>query len=317
MHKVCWLLMLVASIVTTAQAKAANDSAQDWLERMSRAAQHINYQGYVVFGKHKQWQTMSIAHGVIDGVVHEKIVYLNGPQREFIRHGTQVMCLEQNAPTKHWSRPKGGLPESLLNIDKTPWSQSHLYRAQLESQERVAGRMTQVVYLTPSDEYRYGHRFWLDKDSGLLLRSEMLDQNAALERYQFVSVNIDIIPRPDLFKPSMVDTRAEQHTHAKQTAQTKHMYVPLKHWLPSGFNEVRTVSLPNGMKTLFSDGLASLTVFMEEASNVLPAMDERMGSTSVSVRYLTNDNHTYRLTVVGEVTTAATRKIAMSIAIPN
>lgn len=61
------------------------------------------------------------------------------------------------------------LPTSLAGL-------TEFYDIRKGALERIAGRDAQVVVLEPRDAWRYGHKFWVDTDSGLLLKAGMLDE---------------------------------------------------------------------------------------------------------------------------------------------
>ena len=63
--------------------------------------------------------------------------------------------------------------------------------------DRVAGRATHRIAVTPKDRDRYGYRVWLDQDNHLLLRSELVDfEGARLEIFLFteISFGADVSP---------------------------------------------------------------------------------------------------------------------------
>ena len=58
-----------------------------------------------------------------------------------------------------------------------------------------------MVEITPRDQYRYGYRFWLEEQSGMLLRSALLDQEGeAIQQLSFVDIRVgcDASAMPEL-----------------------------------------------------------------------------------------------------------------------
>ena len=69
---------------------------------------------------------------------------------------------------------------------------------------RVTGRDTQVVVILPRDSYRYGYRLWADKESGLLLKADLIDQmGSTLEQLMFTQVNIGVTIEPQELEPDV------------------------------------------------------------------------------------------------------------------
>ena len=81
------------------------------------------------------------------------------------------------------------------------------YRFSLSDGDRVAGRDTVSVTVTPQSEDRYAYRLWVDKQSKLLLKSVILGRGGrVLEQVKFTQIEIlDEIP------PAMFATRNYQH----------------------------------------------------------------------------------------------------------
>ncbi len=49
------------------------------------------------------------------------------------------------------------------------------YHVEVLGEERVAGRNTVLIVIKPKDAYRYARRIYLDKETGLLLKSLLID----------------------------------------------------------------------------------------------------------------------------------------------
>ncbi len=73
---------------------------------------------------------------------------------------------------------------------------------------RVAGVVSRAVLLEPRDELRYGHEFWMDVASGLLLKANLIGANGeTLESFAFTHVNIGGPLEQDALKPGFDSER--------------------------------------------------------------------------------------------------------------
>ena len=65
-------------------------------------------------------------------------------------------------------------------------SLSRYYDFRVLADDRVGGRPVQVVVFDPRDGLRYGHRFWSDRATGLLLRASVLNERGdSIEQFSF------------------------------------------------------------------------------------------------------------------------------------
>ncbi|MEJ2132182.1 MAG: MucB/RseB C-terminal domain-containing protein, partial [Gammaproteobacteria bacterium] len=108
--------------------------------------------------------------------------------REIIRRGDDVACI---------LAPGDELLELGDSIPSGPFARAFTrytgalpspYRLKLGRTGRVASRNAVELVIEPIDEDRFGYRLWADTETGLLLRSEMLDASGTrLETFQFVA----------------------------------------------------------------------------------------------------------------------------------
>jgi sigma-E factor negative regulatory protein RseB len=194
------------------------------------------------------------------------------------------------------------------------------YRFTLNGTGKVAGRVTQRIEITPKDNYRFGHHLWVDSKTGLLLQTHLInEQGQPIEQFVFTDIKyLDTIP-DELLKPG-VDKKGFTWIEAKDDGKKvagsfEGMDIS---WLPDGFMEDMKINkkLPNSIipveQVVFSDGLASVSVFIEEEIEHDPTSllgGTRMGALNVHGRTLGD----YHLTVIGEVPYRTVKKISDSI----
>ena len=323
------LKILCASVLLiTAQAQASQTATQSldargWLDRMSHAFKEQNYRGVLIYGDNQHWETLQITHGVMNGVEYERLLHLTGEPREVIRKGHDITCIHPGEHVVRLSSHQNPLSKEFVHQSGEIDS---YYQLGVEPGERIAGRETQRVLVAPQDNYRYGYRLWLDQTSGLLLRSDLVDQQGkVLERFQFAEVEIgEAIPAKD-FDPQSSGHRVAAHLMGHEveesSAQTRDWQLG---WVPRGFMEAasqvqRTETsgkTKGALATLmYTDGLAAITLFVDKADGQqdMPGMSQQWGVTAAVVRYLTTDSGRYRVTVVGEVPLMTVEKIAASV----
>ena len=301
-------LTLIALIISLNVQAGSDQIAKQWLERMIQAVHNLEYQGTFIHLHDNQLETMQIVHALKDGKLQERLISLNGAPREVIRDHTSVTCvMPESEQVSVDKRPLGGkflalLPEELDKLDA-------YYMFKLLGKGRVAGRAAKVVAIIPMDGYRYGYRFFVDEDSALPLKSDLMNERGkAVEQTMFTHLEVGVADTKELQDELLEAHQPFQIKAAKQLSKN-----PLKptgtNWefqkLPKGFS-VNTRNLlpdPDGNKMVeqyvLSDGLASLSVFIERPDQDDESLNgvSRLGA----INAWGGKMEGYQVTAVGEV----------------
>ncbi|HSS66086.1 MAG TPA: sigma-E factor regulatory protein RseB domain-containing protein, partial [Gammaproteobacteria bacterium] len=176
--------------------------AGEWLEKMARAAQSLNYDGTFVYRNGDRMESMRIIHLATPAGERERMFSLTGAAREVLRDSEKVTCIlpdNQSVVVKK-SRPRS---VTLRVFDPREGFARH-YDLSSQPGERVAGRKTALIKVTPKDEYRYGYRLWLDRVTGLLLKSELVgDSGRALEQIVYTDIKLPATIPEELLEPAI------------------------------------------------------------------------------------------------------------------
>jgi sigma-E factor negative regulatory protein RseB len=277
--------------------------------KMSRVSHSLNYQGSFTY-EHQlgaSLQSFRVSHWVIDGVEHERLQYLNGPEREIVRHGQQLDCL-----------PPGDqlLQGRLTQIGARLAKLDELYTFQARYLERVAGRLTTVLQVQPRDAYRFGYILSVDQETGMVLKSLMVDASGRiLERYQFVELDLN----PDIEALQQLPAAKRQRVANSSLSECNLTEIGAPQgwalrWAPPGFVFVGQQKLKNARDMLmYTDGLTTFSVFIEPASNSpLEGIGQR-GATVLYMGMLMHEQRLHRVAVVGEIPAAAAEQVALGV----
>ena len=289
-----------------------------WLQKMHYAAHMLNYTGRFVYQQDKQLTLMSITHAVAKEGEREKLVSLDENGREVIRDGDRVTCIlpdSKSVMVEHGTRKVRFPPAFPVNLDQLKGQ----YTFRIERQDRIAGQQARKIVFQPTDKYRYGHHLWVDEKTGLLLKTQLLDENGKLlEQFMFTQITfLDKVPE-DLLKPRATGKEytwyEAQDTTEPEVKDDTHVWLVQE--LPRGFvsDMTRYHSMPDKMPVehlVFSDGLASVSVFIEKDKDKEPSLmgASRMGAVNAYGRTL-ND---YHITTIGEVPRRTVRMIGESV----
>ena len=297
------LIMLVASPGTAASCPAADTEALAWLDKMSRGLQQSNYHGVVTFQRGDDMQAMQVSHSVVDGMATERLTELTGQGAEVVRVNHPLECIH----------PGHRLLQVGADFKAGRCGVAEYYRFSVVSGELVAGRQAVQIRIEPRDMYRYGYIMELDRETGLLLKSQTVGRGQKiLEKFQFASISYT----PDTGsngEPSLVHVAEHPHPDAAPPPGDIVAAWAVK-WLPQGFTSTEGRA-PNTGRRTYTDGLAVFSVFLEVLSGEIRPGDGmvRTGGTTSYTRGMHLAGQSVLVTVIGEVPLNTARMVADSI----
>jgi sigma-E factor negative regulatory protein RseB len=306
-----WLLAVAIDVGAEA-AEPSQAAALGWLTGMQHSVADLNYKGVVAYLKDKQVESFQLFHASKGGVEQERLVSMNSPLREVVRNAERVACYFPDTKTV-FVENKPSTRSVLLELPDDLTQLSRYYRVSLQGQEYVARRPSQVVGIEPRDGYRYARRIWMDMDSKLPLKFEMLEEGGqVVEQMVFTSLSIEpSIPREDL------DPSFRADTFTWQTSQRETLPLDSLHWtlrdVPEGFQIVSYTRLkrpPNNRSVehiLLSDGFSSVSIYIEEQKgDMVKEHPKKIGA--INAYSLKMDDSL--ITVMGEVPAKTVQVIA-------
>ncbi|MCB1844246.1 MAG: MucB/RseB C-terminal domain-containing protein [Halioglobus sp.] len=307
----------VATIALFAAPAAASGkpAPNEWLDRMSSVISSVDYEGTVIRRKNGRSEALKVVHRVTDGVVHEKVIIQEGNGLEIIRSGNEVHCIlpdQKSVLIEQWN-DRSTLFSTLPSSDVRFGNE---YDLSLVREERVAGRRAVLLAIRPHDGMRFGHRLWLDYETAFPLRTELVGSDGSLvEQLKFADIDLNSVISDKALEPSL-----SLDSFTWYTEPAREQIIDIKtDWsstdLPSGFRVVstRTEQMP-GLDSpvthiVYSDGLASVSVFVAEQQEGEISQSYRFGAASS----FSTQSSGYQITAVGEVPAVTVQRIASSM----
>ena len=319
--KLAPLALLLIGLSASAPSGAETPSAQTWLQRMTEAAQTLNYDGTFVYRSGNQLESMRIIHRVDDRGERSRLVSLSGERREVLRDSTQVVCIlpDDQSVVVAKTRPPNLFSSSILTAKE---GFANYYSLSVSGGDRVAGRITEVLSLSPHDAYRYGYRLWVDRETGFLLKSDLLGTGGnPLEQFIYTRISLPELIPDHLLEPGISGLELTWHISGdggadSLTPTTTNSPRWKVAWLPDGFMMADQSENPMPIggtlvkQMVFTDGLASLSVFIEPLGDHEP-LDGLSAMGALNAYGLILDEH--QVTVVGEVPPETVESVAKSV----
>src|SRR5690554_7341959 len=322
------LVALLCLLISPVKAEPAGEAPKDgetptamaWLERLGPALNMTSYRGVFVYARGDQVHSMKIAHRFRDGQVEERLVMQDGGSGEIVRKGMDVVCVLPDRGRVRLDEviPSGPFAEAFTS-QLMPFGQ--WYRSELAGEDRIAGYDVVTIALTARDDERYSHRLWLEKETGLLVKSQVRDSDGeVLEHFQFTSLEItDEIADDEL----EIQTQGREITRTLASGDPQQSVVARMNgwtlnWRPEGFVPAAAPRSGKGKAVAFSDGLAAFSVFVEPVTGLkMPTGASRIGATTMYMRELSVADRPFLIAVVGEIPPGTARKVADAVSIDD
>jgi sigma-E factor negative regulatory protein RseB len=310
--------LLTILVLTLVGSPVMADPAMDWVQKMSMAMRDLSYRGDFVYLHENQLESMRISHYKDENGEKERLISLNGEAREVIRDNQNLTCIwpSSRKVVVDFSRKNTFspifIPEDIARLEK-------FYDMKLLGEDRIAGMSTVVVHIDPRDKYRYGMKFWINDQNGLMMKSSLINEEGeVVEEVMFTSLKlfdgdeklvIDTMPEID---ESFSLVRYHSGDSSKSFAADNNWQLS---GAPGGFwrESVLKRQIPGTdnfvHQMVYTDGLASLSIFIEKQSSVTTSGESSMGAVNAYIRILNN----HSVTAIGEVPAITVRQLAESV----
>ena len=314
------ILGLAGAALPPVQAAEPLTGVDDWYARIRAAAASNSYAGHYVVTSDGTASSVRITHYGQGRDSFERIESLDGVPRVVLRHNETVHTV--------WPRERVTVVEQRSQLGSFPAPAQSTgqrlddhYRIGAVEPGRVAGREAEVVTIHGRDEWRYGHRLWVDTSTRLLLRTDVLaGRDVVLASAAFTDLTLGIKPQPGLVTAAM-KARADNWQMLKSQVQPTTLQA--EGWriepLPPGYRLLSSVRRPlqtspegvpasrTALQAIYTDGLASVSVFVEDGGGSGPPSGMLQTGAMTTVM---QQRERFRVTVVGDVPPQTARRFA-------
>lgn len=286
---------------------ANNDEAKisSLLAQLESAQLTLNYTATLVSLHNDDMNIVDVEQYSKDGQYYQSIFSLNGEERKVVKHNDELFCYlpdklavvadQKNVSFNHTS------DYSALTDEAT---KQH-YDFVLGPKMRVSNREAVVLIITPKDQLRYEHQLWIDSESGLLLKSMIIDANRNIVEHDQL-INVKLLSADEVTLPTLKSMPDLWQKMQVKLAGAVDDQVKLNCHIPellSGFSMTSMQAKANIMPDSemmqhfnYSDGLSSLSVFVEPFTG--DHNDQPMMTSMGGIHVYKKHQDGYRITVM-------------------
>jgi sigma-E factor negative regulatory protein RseB len=308
----------LASFSLRAEQADSSGEALQLLQKVASSAQKLTYTGVFVYRNDYRAETSRITRLVDGGNEYERLEALDGSPREVIRHNDEVSCyLPDNKLVIVEHRNARRFFPAFVPAGNFASLAEH-YSIRKGVTGRIAGVNGRLISVEPRDGFRFGHQFWIEPDTGLLLKSSLIGEGGAvLESFVFTEIKIGGPVDMTMVRPRAAPDSNElkdsgwtvQRINSNQT-RADHGQWLFRNSLPgfrhvSGIKKKLRPDAPESTQLIFSDGLAALSIFIEPLAG--RTREEASAFSVGAVNVYKRQVDDYQIILMGDIPAAALR----------
>lgn len=295
-------------------SRAEAPSGKEWLRRSLLARHCVNFEARAVRAGTGGVRTLVLSHQVIGGEEHDRLVMLDGPPSTHQRSGVAAIFLDDEGDASAPATP-----------DTIAGHLEDFYQFRVTGNQRIAGREAVRVDIQPRDDYRYARRHWLDVETALPLKQELLGERGVLETFQLVELDAGqrytgTIPVESFSMESSSSQSPSPESSPIEPSMREPSGAGLWQagWVPPGFisqPDRPDASMPGRVHHLYSDGLSTLSIFIEplHGQPSLKPGTHRLGASQAAVLQRRIGEQAYQVMAIGELPPHVLQQVVSSL----
>lgn len=288
------------------------DDALTLLNKMHHAAQTQNYHIHFLFEDKDQYATtFEYSHlgAANKNDINACLRYLEGPNKEIILHNGVTSYFQPDSPSFSITSPRiiEAFPDVIYNNFN---DLSEFYDFILLGKARTANRSAQQVKIIAKEKDRYSYLIWIDDQTYLPIRVDLLDQNNnIINQIKVIQLDENFDKKKQL---DYINNRTYPVLLSIEKQDSAFDQWRLA-WLPKGFKEIAAYNLnfynSDIATKLFSDGVFSFTVNISSEQAKQSHQIIQQGGRTI---YSTNLGHK-NIIIIGNLPHTTLERIAQNI----
>ncbi|AMO47711.1 sigma E regulatory protein, MucB/RseB [Kosakonia oryzendophytica] len=306
----CAMSFVAAGLFFSANA-SADVSSGALLQQMNVASQSLNYELSFISINKQGVESLRYRHARLNDQPLAQMLQMDGPRREVVQRGNEISYFEPGL--EPFTLNGNYIVDSLPTLVYTDFKRlSSYYDFISVGRTRIADRLCEVIRVVARDGTRYSYIVWMDSETRLPMRVDLLDRDGeTLEQFRVIAFSVNT----QVANSMQTLAKASLPPLLSVPAGDKVDFNWGPSWLPEGFSEVAssrrqlpTVDVPVESR-LYSDGLFSFSINVNRANQNSSDQVLRTGRRTVSTTVRDNAE----ITIVGELPPQTAKRIADSL----
>ncbi|EEY10527.1 TPA: MucB/RseB C-terminal domain-containing protein [Mannheimia haemolytica] len=267
------MFWVISACYTFAWAESTIKTPLAYLTAMSEAHKKSTYELVYILQQGSDTESFRLRHAFTHNKEYAQLLNLDHSREEIILKNNKVSYLGYNF--RPFSLNSSQILDNLPNVLYTDYANLKGYAFLDAGKDRISDRITKVIRMKPNDTLRYAYILWIDEETHLLLKSQVLNMdNLVLEEFRvlqlYQSPELDRIANviESLMLPTLTTVKKEEFPKSDGW-QVK--------WLPTGFRLIQQQTVTGATyqveseyvdSRVYSDGLSTLTIYIMPSQGV-------------------------------------------------
>ena len=190
--KQLWFAMslMAGSLFFSANA-SADVSSGALLQQMNLASQSLNYELAFISINKQGVESLRYRHARLDNQPLAQLLQMDGPRREVVQRGNEISYFEPGL--EPFTLNGDYIVDSLPSLIYTDFKRLAPYYDFISvGRTRIADRLCEVIRVVARDGTRYSYIVWIDAETKLPMRVDLLDRDGeTLEQFRVISFSVN------------------------------------------------------------------------------------------------------------------------------
>ena len=190
--KQLWFAMsLVAGSLFFSVNASANPASGALLQQMNLASQSLTYELSFVSINKQGVESLRYRHARLDNRPLAQLLQMDGPRREVVQRGNEISYFEPGL--EPFTLNGDYIVDSLPSLIYTDFKRLAPYYDFISvGRTRIADRLCEVIRVVARDGTRYSYIVWMDTETKLPMRVDLLDRDGeTLEQFRVIAFTVN------------------------------------------------------------------------------------------------------------------------------
>jgi sigma-E factor negative regulatory protein RseB len=186
----CAMSFVAAGLFFSSNA-SADTSSGALLQQMNVASQSLNYELSFISINKQGVESLRYRHARVNNQPLAQLLQMDGPRREVVQRGNEISYFEPGL--EPFTLNGDYIVDSLPSLVYTDFKRLAPYYDFISvGRTRIADRLCEVIRVVARDGTRYSYIVWMDAETRLPMRVDLLDRDGeTLEQFRVIAYTVN------------------------------------------------------------------------------------------------------------------------------